>query len=135
MSALPGQHRAAAGRRPDDSGLTLLEVLVALVILGLGLAFVVQGVAQGIAVRRVAAETQELALLVQDRLNNLLARREAPEGPEEGRRGALRWRIEPEDGPGDAGETGAIVVRVSAEAPSGRAFEVLTLMPPPGEER
>lgn len=94
-----------------------------------------QGVALGLRVRRDAVEARSLFLLASDRLNRLMAAGEAPGGDEEGDRGGLRWRIERE--PFDpAGEDvpESIPLRIVVEAGSGRAWEIVTLMPPAAED-
>src|SRR5262249_56521680 len=95
---LPRHRGSAHGPRfhcPDgrvsaraQNGFTLLEVLVALVILSLAVVTFIQLASQGLRLLRVAGEHQE-AVMLADRL----ARPPHPsgEGIEAGRRGAIRW--------------------------------------------
>ena len=118
-----------------SAGLTLLEVLLAVALLGLGMAVIVQGFAVGLRVRRESAAIREMTLAASGAVNLLLARGEAPAEEEEGEAGSYFWRIIPEavDPPED-GESELVQVRILVERRSGRPLQVLTLFPAAGEE-
>ena len=131
----PGEAPEPAGRSP--SGLTLIEVLLALFILGTGLAVIMQGLAVGLKVRRESTESQHLSLIALNRLNLLMSEGKVPPDMEEGSEGDYRWRIEvsPPDGDVEGGvEAAPAHVRILVEAPSGRTWELSTLMPQDDDE-
>ena len=123
------------------AGFSLLEVLVALAILGIGLGVVFQGIGQGLRLRGESADNVRLALAAERVLGDLAEREAAPDGPEAGEDSGCSWRLEPlEDalGPGrviDASATqsrrGALIVgvHITVQAPSGRRWEMTTLLP------
>jgi len=133
--ALPGQ--APGPLAPSSSGLTLIEVLLALFILGTGLAVIMQGLAVGLKVRRESTESQHLSLIALNRLNLLMSEGKVPPDMEEGSEGDYRWRIEVSPPEGDAERGAGAVpahVRILVEAPSGRTWELSTLMPQDDDE-
>jgi hypothetical protein len=133
--ALPGP--APGPAVPSSSGLTLIEVLLALFILGTGLGVIMQGLSVGLKVRRESTESQHLSLIALNRLNLLMSEWKVPLEMEEGSEGDYRWRIEGSPPEGDAGEGGGAVpahVRILVEAPSGRTWELSTLMPQDDDE-
>ena len=133
--------RLAPGARRFCGGFTLLEVLVALAILGIGLGVIFQGIAQGLRLRASSAESVRLALVAERILGELPERATAPAEPEEGEESGCRWRLETISGPqgwtGGAPAAGAKVperaalaeVRLTVTGPSGRGWELTTLLP------
>lgn len=124
---LPG----GGGARPSE-GLTLIEVLVALFIFGVGVAVIFQGLALGLKVRRGAQESQRLSLVALDRISLMMADGAVPPGTEEGSAGDFGWRIEssPYGEEGDPGDSGVLEeVRITVRSPSGRIWETVTLFP------
>jgi type II secretory pathway pseudopilin PulG len=119
------------GGARDEAGLTLLEVLFSIAVLGIGLAVIMQGLALGLRVRRESAAMQEMSLVAGNTLSRLLSQGEAPPDAEEGEAGDYRWRIEPDPSlAGEEREEGANVpLRLVIEAPSGRSLEVVTVFP------
>ena len=124
-----------------DAGFTLLEVLVALAILGIGLGVVFQGISQGLRLRGESADNVRLMLVAEGVLGELVGREAAPTEPEEGEAAGCRWRLEPVEGavaPAGAIDAAAaqdqrgaplVAVRLTVTAPSGRGWETTTLLP------
>jgi prepilin-type N-terminal cleavage/methylation domain-containing protein len=132
---LPGAASEPVG--PSPSGLTLIEVLLALFILGTGLAVIMQGLALGLKVRRESTESQQLSLVALNRLNVLMSEGKVSPDMEEGTEGDFLWRIESSPWEGDAergAETVLAHVRILVEAPSGRTWELSTIMPQDDDE-
>ena len=112
-------------------GLTLIEVLLAFAILGIGLTVIMQGIATGLQARRLSAESHHLALVAANRLDHLLAAGEAPAAAEEGREAGFDWRTEPTAAPsdGEGGDTVLATVTITVTSTSGRTLQVTTLAP------
>ena len=114
-----------------EAGLTLLEVLIAVALLGMGIAVIVQGLALGLRVRRESAVIREMTLAASNTVNLLLLRGEAPAAEEEGEAGDYVWRIVPEPaalGEEEEGET-RMPLRIVVEKAGGRSLEVFTVFP------
>lgn len=136
----PAAPRIAVGVRACG-GFSLLEVLVALAILGIGLGVIFEGISQGLRVRGAAAESVRMALVAERILGELPEREAAPTDVEEGEESGCRWRLEIADGAGGpvaaAGAAGAdpvppdslVEVRLTVTGPSGRRWEFSTLLP------
>ena len=130
----PGEKRRfSGGHLPlcDRAGLTLLEVLLAMALLGIGLAVIMQGLALGLKVRRESVETQAMCQVAGSRLNELLEERSFSAAAE-GTDGPYLWRLEelpPPVGAGAGSEERLAHLRINVEAPSGRTWELHTIFP------
>jgi prepilin-type N-terminal cleavage/methylation domain-containing protein len=117
------------------AGFSLLEVLIALTILGVGVSVVFQGLGQALRIRRDTVENVRLAVASERLLGGLLARAEAPGAREEGEEGGYRWSLEPRAGASrEEPPSGAHLVEVvlAVESPAGRRWEMTTLLPEKG---
>ncbi len=126
-------------RRPA-AGFTLLEVLVALAILGIGLGVVFQGISQGLRLRGESADNVRLSLVAERLLGELIVREYAPAAPEEGEESGCRWRLEPSEravalggvisstAPADQRGSPLVDVRITVTTPAGRGWEMTTLL-------
>lgn len=138
-TAFSGSRLPDKPRPRSCGGFTLLEVLVALAILGIGLGVIFQGLGFGLRLRGEAAENVRLAVVAERVLGGLPLRRTAPAKPEEGEEEGVRWRLEtreahaglvPPEGPPERRGAGMVEVLLTVTAPSGRSWELLTLLPP-----
>jgi prepilin-type N-terminal cleavage/methylation domain-containing protein len=117
-------------------GFTLLEVVIALAILGIGIGVVLPGIGFSLRLRQEAAESSRLAIVAEQALGELVLRKTAPKGVEEGEVDGYRWQLEPVDaavahGSAAGARRGAalVEVRLSVSAPSGPRWELTTLLP------
>ncbi|HEX2529771.1 MAG TPA: prepilin-type N-terminal cleavage/methylation domain-containing protein [Geminicoccus sp.] len=139
-------HVAGRPRAPiDTAGFTILEVLVALTVLGLVVAVLFEGIASGL--RRTSYEEAQLALVLE--AERIMARIDLDLGGgvavQDGTDGNLRWRLERrevptepededppeigEDAGEDADDAGKVVLvdyEVTVEGPDGRTLTVGT---------
>ena len=130
----PGEKkRFSGGCHPlsDRAGLTLLEVLLAMALLGIGLAVIMQGMALGLKVRRDSIETQAMSQVAENRLNELLDEGSFSAAAE-GTDGPYLWRLEELSTAGGAGTGSAerlASLKINVEAPSGRTWDLYTIFP------
>ena len=107
-----------------ERGFTLLEVMVATAILGVGLTAVVTGVAMAVRSVALAVGYEQARLLGETQLALFLAERPVRSAQRTGNEGNMSWRVSGEAEPGQEG-----LLRIAAEvrfyAPGGD--RVLTL--------
>lgn len=77
-----------ARRRRSDAGFTLLEVLVALVILGVAVVAAIQGFAQGLRLLKLSGDHQQAMMLADQKAREVIT---PEEGRERGEEGAFSW--------------------------------------------
>jgi len=140
-TACCGSRPGSGGRGRRAAGFSLLEVIVALAILGIGLGVVFQGIGQGLRLRAEGAENLRLALVAETVLGGLAEREAAPETPEGGEATGCRWRLETLEthgapriaaepaAPAEQAAASLAVVRLTVTAPSGRNWEMFSLLP------
>ena len=122
----PAEHPAA--------GLTLLEVLIAMAILGIGLAVIFQGIGMGLRVRRDSEALRKIVHVADRELNRLMIAGEPPGESESGEEDGVSWTVEPHpdialaDDEGEDGESNLVPVRIVVTAKDGRSREIVTLM-------
>jgi len=104
---------------------------MAVALLGMGIAVIVQGLALGLRVRRESAVVREMTLAATNAVNLLLMRGEAPSSEEEGEAGDYTWRIVPQPAAFDEEEEAETLMplRVVVEREGGRSLEVVTVFP------
>lgn len=78
----------SADRRAATGGFTLLEVLVAMGILGLAVVASIQGFAQGLRLLKLSGDHQQAALLADRKLREVVT---PTEGHDRGAEGGFRW--------------------------------------------
>jgi prepilin-type N-terminal cleavage/methylation domain-containing protein len=87
MTAAP---RCARGPvRPAGAGFTLLEVLIALAILGTAVVVSIQGVSQGLRLLRAAGDQQQAIIVADQKAREMLI---PTEGTESGTDGRFTWQ-------------------------------------------
>lgn len=121
---------AKSSSADGPGGFSLLEVLVAVAVVGIGLGVVLEGVGQGLRLRRGAGESLQLAAVAEELVERVRSMKEAPGSGEAGEAEGLSWAIEPRgavDGPRRGQEL--VEVRLSVVAPSGARWEAATLLP------
>ncbi len=118
-------------RPPGESGFTLLEVLVALAILGLAVVTAIQLFAGGLRLLKVAGEHQEAALLADEKAREVQT---LAEGHQSGTEGPYTWErtIRATDVPAELTITSpkpykVYVITVQVRWGGKRALEVATL--------
>lgn len=82
---MTGRHVSA---RQRDGGFTLLEVLVALVILGVAVVAAIQGFAQGLRLLKLSGDHQQAVMLADQKAREVIT---PEEGRERGEEGAFGW--------------------------------------------
>jgi prepilin-type N-terminal cleavage/methylation domain-containing protein len=90
--AAGGTPRRSRRVRHDHAGFTLLEVLVALVILGLAIVVSIQGFASGLRLLKLSGEHQEAMLLADLKAREITAPTQA--GRDSGSQGPFTWERE-----------------------------------------
>jgi prepilin-type N-terminal cleavage/methylation domain-containing protein len=121
-------------------GFTLLEVIIALAILGIGLGVILPGIGLSLRMRRDASDDSRLALAAEQVLGDLVQRTKPLESVEEGEIDGCRWQLEPLETSaarlGEARPHGAALttVRLTLTAPGGPHWEMTTLLPGPKPE-
>jgi general secretion pathway protein I len=123
---------ASRRRRRADAGFTLLEVLVALVILGVAVVAAIQGFAQGLRLLKLAGDHQEAVMLADQKAREVIT---PTEGRDEGTEGVFRWErtvspvpapdLQPASGAVPAWRVYQIAVRVQWD--TSRRVDVATL--------
>lgn len=78
----------SGARRAATGGFTLLEVLVAMAILGLAVVASIQGFAQGLRLLKLSGDHQQAALLADRKLREVVT---PTEGQDRGAEGGFRW--------------------------------------------
>lgn len=118
-------------RRRRDAGFTLLEVLVAMVILSVAVVTLIQLASQGLRLLRASGEHQD-AVMLADRL--LRTGDVSKEGVDRGEEGAFHWErqakavVVPDDlAPAGGAAPRLLAVRVAVSWGKGRAVEAATL--------
>ena len=121
-------------RRHEEAGFTLLEVLVAMVILSVAIVTLVQLASQGLRLLRVSGEHQE-AVMLADRLARTAD--VSRESVDTGHEGSFDWErrtrlvVVPADltpvGPGGADTPHLLSLSVMVKWAGGRSVEVSTL--------
>ena len=124
-------------QNPDDrfpAGLTLIEVLIALAVLGIGLAVIFQGIGIGLRARRDSESLRKIVLVADRVLNRLIIAGEPPEELDSGEEDGISWAVEPRPDMRPAGdeepeaESDLVPVRIVVTDENGRSREIVTLM-------
>jgi general secretion pathway protein I len=118
-----------ASRPPFQKGFTLLEVLVALAILGVAVVASIQGFAAGLRLLKLAGDHQHAMLVADRKVREVLS---PEEGQQRGTEGALTWNRTTSAVPAPelAGATGATwrLYRIEVTVQWGtRSVELTTL--------
>jgi len=107
-------------------------VLVALAILGIGLAVIFQGIGVALGVRRQSEALQRIAIVADRELNRLIIAGAAPEESESGEEDGITWTVErlasPGDGENEGEEATTVVCRITITDQGGRSREIVTLL-------
>ena len=122
-------HSCFSGRK-QRAGFTLMEVMLALVILGVGLTAITQSVMMVMRSSGLTARYTQATILAQNKMEEVLARAEPPKSVEKGEfedHPGMAWKIVPEKGAIE--NLAQIRVLVTFSAPGGtRTVEYVTLM-------
>ena len=122
-------HFCLSGRK-RRAGFTLMEVMLALVILGVGLTAITQSVMMVMRSSGLTARYTQATILAQNKMEEVLARAEPPKSEEKGEfedHPGMAWKIVPEKSAIE--NLAQIRVLVTFSAPGGtRTVEYVTLM-------
>lgn len=116
------------------AGLTLIEVLIAMAILGIGLAVIFQGIGLGLRLRRDSEVVRRIAVVADRELNRLQIAAVPPDEPLAGEEKGVSWTVEQQPdiaygtGEDEKGATNLVPVRITVTADNGRSREIVTLM-------